>query len=803
MNKVLLLLLVLIASVSVMAQSPIKITGQVVDSVTTKPVGYATIELATGAKTVASATSDANGSFTVSAPAAGTYQLSISFVGYRTHTVAVEAKDAEVHVTAVQLAPEGKQLGNVTVVAQKALIEDKGDRLVYNAERDISNAGGNAADVLRKVPTLNVDLDGKVEMRGSTNIKVLVNGKPSAMMARNLADALKQMPASIIKSVEVITNPGAKYDAEGTGGVINIITKKALQGFNGNVMATGGNMNRSLSTTLNLKRQKLGLTFAGNVYQYRNIQEGSSLTTTFHNGQAVSRLARTYESDNVGTGVYGDIGLDYDPDSTTHINLSVNAWGGDFPFDGSVNNRLTDMNGAVLQDFRTERTFTNPYGNGQVNGGYTKTFKGEKEFALLAQYSHMPDNYFYTTNKFEGEERVYREKSTNYSRNKEYTIQADYVYPLTLRGRKDTATGKLELGSKAIIRDIGSEYEVEQSLNGSDDLVLDPTQSNNFNYTQRVYSGYASLRLSNSRKWNLSAGARLEHTQIEGDFKTTGTQLETEYSNLIPSVTLSKGINKHTLKASYTQRITRPMIWYLNPWVNQSDPKNLTTGNPDLDPELSHSVDVGHSFMGKKGFTLNTSLYWRINANAIEYVSSANPEGVTMNRPENIARRQGYGANVNVSVKPNKDWTVNSGGELRYIDYNSPALGFSNSGFIWMGNLNTTYKLPKDYTVQAYGSINSGSRGLQRTTSTLSYWYGLSAKHSFWKQKGHLTVGVNNPFQRGVPQKSVSKGATFLSESSNMYVTRSARITFEWRFGQMNGDGGKKGKKIKNDDSGR
>jgi hypothetical protein len=120
-----------------------------------------------------------------------------------------------------------------------------------------------------------------------------------------------------------------------------------------------------------------------------------------------------------------------------------------------------------------------------------------------------------------------------------------------------------------------------------------------------------------------------------------------------------------------------------------------------------------------------------------------------------------------------------------------------------MGNLNTTYKLPKDYTVQAYGSINSGSRGLQRTTSTLSYWYGLSAKHSFWKQKGHLTVGVNNPFQRGVPQKSVSKGATFLSESSNMYVTRSVRITFEWRFGQMNGDGGKKGKKIKNDDSGR
>ncbi len=202
-------------------------------------------------------TSD-SGAFSIPALEPGTYLLAASFVGYTTKslTVVLDGKQPVHTLEPIQLSAGDKQLANVTVTAQKALVEDRGDKLIYNAEKDISNTGGTAADVLRKVPSLTVDLNGNVQMRGNSNIRILVNGKPSAMMARNLADALRQMPASAIKTVEVITSPGAKYDAEGAAGVINIITKKGLQGFNGSATATAGNMNRSLGTNLSVRKKK-------------------------------------------------------------------------------------------------------------------------------------------------------------------------------------------------------------------------------------------------------------------------------------------------------------------------------------------------------------------------------------------------------------------------------------------------------------------------------------------------------------------------------------------------------------------
>jgi ferric enterobactin receptor len=236
------------------------------------------------------------------------------------------------------------------------------------------------------------------------------------------------------------------------------------------VMATGGNMNQSFGSNLTLRKGKLSTTFSGNVYQYRNIQEGSTRRVALQDGQPVNILTRSTEADNTGTGAYAELGIDYDPDSSRHFNASAMGWGGDFPNDNSISNLLTDPAGNSLQSFRTESRFKNPYGNGQVNLGYTKTYRTEREFSLLAQYSRMPDNYFYTTDRYENEVVTYREKSTNYSRNEEYTVQADYVYPLALKGRKDTAKGKLELGAKSIIRDIGSDYRVEVSPDGQGDL---------------------------------------------------------------------------------------------------------------------------------------------------------------------------------------------------------------------------------------------------------------------------------------------------------------------------------------------
>jgi ferric enterobactin receptor len=808
MHKPLLLLVSILICLGALAQTAQegKISGTLVDSLTQKPIGNATITLLQGTKTVSTATSSEAGNFSLLNTAFGHYILQLTSVGYGTKSVEVSlsADKPTLSLGTITLSPEGQQLGTVTVTAQKALVEDKGDRLIYNAEKDISNAGGTAADVLRKVPTLTVDLNGNVQMRGNSNIKVLINGKPSAMMARNLADALRQMPASVIKSVEVITSPGAKYDAEGAAGVINIITKKGLQGFNGTVSATAGNMNRSLGTNLNYRKKKVGLTVSANMYQYRNINEQSSKRVTLVNGQPANVLVRSSEADNTGTGGYGEMSLGYDPDSSSHINFSANVWGGNYPSNNTQYNRLMDPSGAELQNFRNESRFRNPYGNGQLDLGYTKTFKKtDQEFSLLAQFSRMPDNYFYNTDRYEDDVVIYRDQNTNYSRNREYTIQSDYTHPITFNGRKDTSTLKVEVGGKTIIRDIGSEYRVEVSPDGQSALEPAPAQSNDFDYLQRVYSGYTSLRFSNNRKWNINAGARLEHTDIEGDFKTSATRINTQYNNLIPSVTVSKGIKSHTLKVSYTQRITRPLIWYLNPWMNESDPKNVYTGNPDLDPELNHATEFSFSTRTKKSTSINTSLYWRLTDNAIEYLSKVNASGVSLSRPENIAQRSAYGINVNISSQPNKDWNMSGGGDVRYIDMHSRAMQQQNDGVVWNFNLNTTYKLPKEFTLQANGGVGSGWISLQRTTTTNWYWYGLSAKHQFWDKKATLTLGLNNPFNRGVTQKSEEAAPTFRSESQFFYVNRSVRLTFEWRFGQMSTEGGKQGKKIKNDDSGR
>ncbi len=807
MRNVFTLFCLLFTANLALAQSlkPGKLTGALTDSVAAKPVLFATVALRQGDKLLTGTTTDGAGAFVLPGLPLGSYSLVLSSVGYRAKTVPVilTAEQPTLDLGLVRLVAEGKTLGEVTVAGQKALIEDKGDRMVYNAEKDVSNAGGTAADVLRKVPTLSVDLDGNVQMRGNANIKVLINGKPSAMMARNLADALRQMPANIIKSIEVITSPGAKYDAEGSAGVINIITKKALQGFNGSANATAGNYNRGLGTSLTLRKNKLGVSLSANGYQFRNIRQSQTVRTTLQNGVPLNQLTQTNTADNTGTGGYGEMSVDYDPDSTNHLNFAANVWGGRYPNNSSQVNRLTDPNGLELQAFRNDIHLLNPYGNGQLDLGYTKSFKKpQQEWSILTQFSRMPDNYFYDADRYSTSELItYRQRSTNYSRNKEYTLQTDYTHPFTLKGLNDTTSIKLEIGAKTILRDIGSEYRVEQSMDGSSASVPDPTQSNDFAYTQQVYSGYTSLRADTKRKWSLNAGARLERTAIQGDFMTTQTKLNTRYTNLIPSVTLSKGIKSHTLKISYTQRIQRPLLWYLNPWVNASDPKNLQTGNPYLNPELSHATELGYSVTTKKGLSINTALYWRLTNNAIDYIRTVDSSGVSLTRPLNIARRQAFGLNLNVGGQLMKDWTLNGGSDLRYVMLNSPALNQRNSGIVWNLNLNSSYKVSSLYTLQVNGNVNSGWITLQGS-NTGFYWYALALKRDLLAKKASLKLSLNNPFNRGVTQTGYQDAPTFSSSSNALYLTRSVRLTFEWQFGQMSSGGGKKGKKISNDDKG-
>jgi outer membrane receptor for ferrienterochelin and colicin len=785
-----------------------RIAGTLSDSTTAKPVPFATVALyaADGKLITGVATTDA-GTFALEKLPLGTYRAVFSFVGYRTKTIdnlLLTADKPAAELGNVPIATGANTLAEVTVTGIKPMVEDKGDRLVYNAEQDIANAGGTAVDVMRKVPMLTVDLDGNLKMRGSSNIKVLVNGKPSSIMARNLAEALKQMPANTIKSVEVISSPGAKYDAEGSAGVINIITKKALKGFNGSVNATAGDLNSSVGGKLSVKGEKLGFSVSGTGYTFRNLGWNESTRTALdpESRQPLSTLFTRNDRDNRGYGGYSEMALDYDPDSSNRISFSANVWGGNFPNNNTLINTLT-VGKAVVQDFSRDVKFRNPYGNGEFNLGWTKTFKKPgKELSLLTQYSHMPDNYFYDiTQRNRGSEAItYLERGINLSRNNEYTAQADYTLPFEKKTAHDTLSYKLELGGKGIERRIGSEFTIDQSLTGNPaDYRLDPARSSDFGYTQRVAAGYVSLRMESKRKWNLTGGLRYEYTGISGDFITTKTTFDNHYGNLVPSATIAKSWGKHTYKLSYTQRISRPLVWFLNPFVNASDSKNLQTGNPYLAPELTHSTELAYSTYNDKGMSANVAVYWRQTNNSIEWIQTVGADGVSLTRPENIGRNASYGLNANLTLQPSKAANISTGLDLTYLDLSSVATNQRNSGMVWSMNGNASYKLPKDWTLQANGNYGSGWVGLQGNFGGY-YWYSLAGKKEFWKKKADLTLALNNPFDEGVHQRSELFANTFVADTRSFWVSRSYRLTFSYRFGQMS-SGGKESRKIRNDDS--
>ncbi|WP_338873830.1 TonB-dependent receptor [Spirosoma sp. SC4-14] len=807
MKKFFVFLLILYPFVS-MAQSGLgRINGLLIDSTTSKPIPFATVALQTpDSKLLTGVTTNDKGSFILDRIPFGRYKVIISFVGYKSQTidnVTLTTGKPAIDLGSILVPPDSRNLKEVNVVAQKPLVEDKGDRLVYNAETDVSNTGGTAVDVLRKVPMLTVDMDGNLKMRGSGNIKVLVNGKPSSIMARNLADALKQMPANIIKTVEVITSPGAKYDAEGSAGVINIITKKGVKGTNGTINVTGGNLNRSLGGNLNIKGKKLGLAISLNGYQYRNIGETSSFRTALSDGQPTSFLQQSTARDNTGTGGFGEMSVDYDPDTTNRINFSANAWGGDFPMNSTLDSRLTDTQGQVLQQYHRDIKYRNPYGNTEFNLGWTKTFKKTgQEFSLLTQYARMPDNYYYTITQTDRQSEVpaYLERSTNLSRNNEYTFQTDYAHPFTTYTKHDTLTIKAEIGAKTILRDIGSEFVIEQALTGKEvDYAVDPTRSNEFTYNQRVMAGYASLKIDTKRKWNLTAGTRLEHTSIDGNFVTTQSRFSNQYQNLIPSFSLAKTLaSKHTVKISYTQRISRPLIWYLNPYRNYSDPKNIQTGNPYLNPELTHATELSYSTFGESGSSFNAALFWRQTNNSIEWLSAVDAQGVALSAPQNIGRNASYGANLNLTLQPNKNINLSINSELTYVHLTSIAFQQQTTGWIWSISPNFSYKLPKDWTLQSNGFVSSGWVSLQ-SRNTGWYYYSLSAKKEFIDKKASLTLNINNPFNRDVKITSNQFAPSYTAQNISFYMNRSVRLTVSYKFGQMS-SGGKQSRKISNDD---
>lgn len=778
------------------------ISGRVIDSVSRQPVEYAMVALFLpgSTKAVTAVTSNGKGLFSIENQPAGDYQLRVSFMGYQAKTQAVRliAGSSATALGNILLVPKVQALNGVTISAQKNVIENRIDKLVYNAGKDISSQTGVATDVLKKVPQLSVDADGNVELQGSGNILFLINGKPSTIFGSNITDVLQAIPANQIDRIEVLTNPGAKYDAQGTGGIINIILKHDLmQGVNGNVSLTAGSLLQNGSVNINVRQGKFGW----NAFVNGNAR---LTTTTPSNSQRIATDTATKTSSLLKQNGSGDFnrhgfqsgaGFDWTINDKNILSGALNyaAFG-----NHSENNisQLQQIPGSMAG------TFVNTYSTNATNNAFQQysidpsfdfkhQFKDKDqqlEIGADASFAHNSiiagnDQYIQPRDSL-----IYGTRNHNPARENEYEIKADYVQPL----HKDINLG---IGGKFSGYDIASSADASVWKPAANNYVYNTALSNNLNYHQKVYAAYTELNFPIESTLQVRLGGRYERTQLSSFYANAQQTVDKGYNTFIPSVFLMKKISEaQTFKISYTIRINRPDYSDLNPFINTSDPQNISTGNPDLKPEIWDRYEASYNHdLGKTGSLMITLFYRQSNGDiqpfSIYY--SSIPIGDTTYNHTTVTTRKNIGVEKNMGTNVYFDLHLTEKLELRsnliYFyrhTINQVDAGYNSSTNIYRLTANAAYQFSSSWAAEVFGSYNSRHHEAQGYYPSFTA-YTFALRKLFWNKKGSIALTANNIFAKYVDQQTDLYGPGFVSNSLRRIPYQSVGLNFTWKFGKM------------------
>jgi outer membrane receptor protein involved in Fe transport len=782
-----------------------KISGTAIDSLTKKPMDYASVGLyrSGGKAPITGVITDEKGNFKLDNVKPGSYKLVISFIGYPSKTIdPVTTTDSkpDKSLGTVLISPGAKLLKEVTVTGQTALIENKIDKIVYNAEKDITAAGGNATDILGKVPLVAVDINGNVSVRGDQNVRVLINGKPSGATSTSLSDVLKAIPAAQIKSIEVITSPSAKYDAEGSAGIINIITKsKNVSGISGSVNAGVGTRQNNGNFNLNYNKNRFNLSanLGGNLTwpqtSITSFDQQIDLDTvhTHTSSHGTSRVSRHATNSSISAG--------YEFNAFNSITSSFKLL--DFNFNTNGN---SSTQSATPYDNHLQQH--NEFSNFDWNFDYTHKYKLEgEELDLSTQWSHGSGITDYT-NTYSA---VFSDIQNNLNgKNNEYTLQADYTLPIS-------KTLKLEAGGKSIFRRINSTSNYYDDTNNSGGFTFDPLLSNIYKYNQNVYAGYTVFTITLPKQWSVMAGVRDENTDIKGEPINASQNLapfSQNYNTLVPSLTVQKQLNaKQTIKLAYSKRITRPSLQFLNPFVSQVNIQSQTQGNPTLDPEVSQTIELDYnSFIGTS--ILNVSGYYKHTTNLIENIArpisvivDGVAQGGTLTTFQNIGNNNSLGGSVFGTINPIKALTIIM--SVNAFTYKPDPSGVfhleqtQNGTYIQYGGFaRASLTLPKDYVAEAFIFGNSPRHTIQGTTPTFSI-FGIGAKKQFMQKRLALGINAIEPFKEYKSFNSNLQSPGFKQTSSFQMPFRSYGLTFSYTFGKLTfSNPNEKKKGVNNDD---
>jgi len=798
--------------VSPSAKQPARIIGVVKDLKTGKAVSYATVALyKSGTDTnIVGAVADDEGNFFIAGFELGSYDLKITFLGFETKVIEdiqVISSTGDINLGNIELTDEGLALEEVTVQGQRDLIEERVDRTIYKAENDKTTAGGDATDVLRRVPMLSVDFDGNVSMRGSSNIQVLIDNRPSAITASSIADALRQIPADEIKAVEVITSPSARFDAEGTSGVINIITKKNnFQGMTLNVNSGFGLRGSNLSLNGAARKGKFGFSLGGFGRAGYNINgrfENEQLLNNPDN--SISRILQSADTERRNLFGRYTFGVDYDIDKFNFLTGSVNF---------GVRNSNSNQNDFLTRNFlndqlsRTALRTTDVVDDSNtidVSVNYTKTFeKKGKEFSFLTLYSRNNRQNSFVNSLYEDDLQTIDSRLRNFnpSRNEEFTFQVDFVNPMGDEGK-----AILEYGAKNILRKAYSDFAYFQADGADGDYIEDtrPSRSNEFSYDQNVTAAYTSYTFNLLKNYTLKTGLRYEYTTINADFKTETTVNIPSYGTLVPSINASRKMkNGNLIKASYNRRISRPSLRFLNPNIEASNPLQISQGNPTLDPELTDNYEVGYSTF-VKGMVINFTSFYRNTTGSIQSVRTIQDDGVIFTTFENIGREQAIGGSVFFNINASNKLSFNGGFDTYYAildnGLSDPLLAAQNEGFVISGRMFGNYTLPKNWQLQLFTYARGRRVELQGSSGGFAA-YGLSLNKQFAEKRGSVGFGVENFLAKEFIIRNKIITPTIIQNSTSAIQNMNFKVNFSYRIGKLSMDQGRprKRKSINNDD---
>lgn len=764
------------------------VKGKVLDSLSSAPLGFASIRIFDSAekKLVNGNITGESGDFSLELPY-GRYFAEIEFMGYRSLTTGsflLSESKSDYDFGTLRLAPSVSTLEEVVVQAEKSSMELSLDKKIFNVGKDLSNAGGTATDILMNIPSVQVDPEGGVKLRGSTNVRILIDGKPSGLVSFKGGSGLQQLQASMIERVEVITNPSARYEAEGMAGIINIVLRKERnQGFNGSFeLITGTPSNFGGAANLNYRHRKVNF-FINYGIAYR-VQPGWS--TLYQEVYEADTTFLRQENDGSIIGFNNNVrgGIDFYFSETSILT-------GSYLFRRSDATRVTNLEYEIyrhnlsnlegLETRRQDEEETEP--NSEYSLIYKKNF-AEKDHELLAEIKFL-DNWESSYQLFahryfnqDGSEKSALgtlERSLNDEFEKQLLFQVDYTKPLG-------GGGKFETGLRSSSREMVNDFVVARK-NADGEFIPLAGLDNVFLYDENIHAAYGILAKKGPRL-SYQAGLRAEWTDVKTTLEETNEVNPREYINLFPSAHVTWNLPKqNAIQASYSRRVRRPFYNDLSPFMTYVDNRNYFSGNPDLDPEFSHVMEIGHIKYFEKG-SFTSAIYHRSTRGKIERIRTVDAQGNSTTLPENLNSEQATGAEFTGEIALFPWWKLDMNVNLFYaeIDGTNIFSTYNNTTYSWFARQTSRFMLPRQLDVQLRANYEAPQKTAQGKRLAL-YYVDFALSKDVFAGRGTVHFNVLDVFNSR-RMRSITEGGNFYAEGTSQMRRRQINVTLTYRIRQ-------------------